>query len=252
MQISLRVRRCHAVARLASLLVFGAACAGVAQAGSEADIGYEFARVTYASDYCTQLRWQRPEADNGAEDDSDEDATAPATAVLTAADTPGASATPAAPAQGGSADAGQGRSADIDADADAPELLLSSRFNHESCEGNQAGAVVDDTAQLPLLIAGLQAVHEALAVQPDWIDDGNLPLDWQGCWRRNARLGSALVESTDGRIALYLDVQDCAGEPQRVKLELRPASEEQPHGYRSPGGILATLAPILICGSFIE
>lgn len=251
MQIRPRNRCCRTAVVLAALLVSGAAWAGMAQASGEEDSGeedsgYEFARVTYAADYCTQLRWERPEVDDKGDADIDEAADANSSRAPTLSATSGASV---AAASHDSAGGAEKRSAEAEAAPDSAELLLSSRFNHESCEDAKVGAVVDDKAQLPLLVAALQAVHEALAVQPDWIDDSNLPLDWQGCWRRGARLSEAWGDSDDGGVALYLDIQDCAGAARLLRLELQPADAEQPQGYRRRGGILATRAPTAVCGT---
>lgn len=243
MQIMLRNRACLAAALSLALLVSGVASDGLAQAASEPDSDYEFVRVTYASDYCTQLRQERIEADDTDEDEPDTSSPL----VPTVAATSGADTLPTAPAQDDNSGAAQDDEAE--ADIEPPKLFLRSRFNHESCEDTEVGAVVEDEAELPLLIAALQAAHEALAVQPDWIDDYNLPQDWQGCWRRGARLSGAVVDNADGDIILYLDTQDCSGQDVDVQLLLQLADEEQPQGYRRRGGILATMPPVVVCGT---
>lgn len=197
-------------------------------------------KITYAADHCLQLRrWLEQEQLPTDADDAE--------AMIAARQAAAANA---------AVDSDDADTADADADAaesaeddNAPELLLSSRFNGEACEAREDGAVIEDKAELPLLIDAVRAVHAALSVAPEWIDEEKLPLEFQGCWRKGAKLDSAGIDTEQNLIELYLDVTDCAGDGRGLRLLLplpRPGNRSD---YRRDKAIVAEERIWVVCGT---
>lgn len=222
---------------LAATVWLSAAAAQVEQDTQAPD--YVLEKIRYAADHCLQLRRWRDEEQTPTDADD-------AQAMIAAG---AAASVDHEKVAGTAADAGVDTEEGAQ-DDDAPELLLSSRFNGEACEARDDGAVIDDKADLPIVLDALRAVHEALTVAPEWIDEDTLPLDVQGCWRRGARLEGVAVDRHENQIQLYLQGNDCSGTGRYLVLRLPLVSSPVAGGdSRRENAIVAEERILAICGT---
>lgn len=231
------LHRCCRVGLLAvAAFSFPAAAITLALEPSE----YELEKVRYATDHCLHLRRFLEEEPVDAASRTDvQPVAAAASGVDAGADDSGANS---------AADAAGAADASSD-DGNVPEVLLSSRFNGESCEGRSEGAVIGDDASLPIALDAVGAVHAALTVAPEWIDESDLALELQGCWRRGAVLSGVDINRDENEISLYLQGKDCAGTDRYLLLRLPIVTRGGASDYRREKAIVAEERTFMICGT---